>query len=68
MKEEIDIRSIKIQPFYRVTLWDATKIVPSLFLCGNWLEAAGFQPGDRVRIIVQDDLLIIQKEKPQEDK
>ena len=63
MKEEIDIRSIKIQPFYRPTAWREAKIVPSLFLCGNWLEEVGFKPGDQVRITVQDGLLIIQKEK-----
>lgn len=68
MKEAIDIRSIKIQPFYRPTVWKVAKIVPSLFLVGNWLEEAGFKPGDQVSVIVQDDLLIIRKEKPKRNK
>lgn len=63
MKIEIDVREIKIQPQYRRNSLINDKIVPSLLLCGNWLERAGFYPGDHVKIIVQDGLLVIQKDK-----
>ena len=65
MKEEIDVRKLTVQAQYRTERWRETVIVPRLLICGQWFEDAGFKPGDKVKIIVQDDLLIIQKYIPE---
>ena len=65
MKEEIDIRKLTVQAQHRTEQWRHTIIVSRILLCGQWLKDAGFKPGDKVKIIVQDDLLIIQKYIPE---
>ena len=67
MKEEIDIRKIKIQSMYITARWKNTKVVPRLLICGDWFKNAGFEPKDVVKIIVQNNLLIIQKEKNEKE-
>lgn len=44
-----------------------SRIKPKIRLCGNWLEHAGFQPGQRVRVIsTQPGELTLQQVKPAE--
>lgn len=58
-----DIRSLKIDTKYRVNRWSETSIVPSIRLSGQWLEKLGFNPKQRVRVIMRSKLLIIQVEE-----
>jgi len=37
--------------------------VPFIRLCGKWLEDAGFSVDDKVKIIVKDNLLILEPVK-----
>lgn len=55
-------RKLKIKYFYRAFgNWNHRhyKTVPQIILQGNWLEQAGFQPGDQVTIKVEDGQLTI---------
>lgn len=61
-----EVRSLKIQPKYRVDQWRDAKVAPEIKLCGNWLEQLGFQCGKRVIVTTMKELLIItlQSEEP----
>jgi hypothetical protein len=63
-QENPAVRYLKLQPFYREVRTSffnrpPAKIVPELRLCGNWLEKAGFLPGEYVSVTVMDGLLVI---------
>jgi len=47
-------RQIKVYSKHR-----SDKVVPELRLMGVWLEASGFKIGDKVKITVKDQELII---------
>jgi antitoxin component of MazEF toxin-antitoxin module len=54
-------RKLKLQPEYRaISNSNTPKKVPSLKLCGAWMEKLGFKPGDRVNVITREKLLIIE--------
>jgi toxic protein SymE len=53
------VRSLKIQPKYRVDRWRDTSVAPEIKLCGAWLEQLGFQCGKRVIVTTMKELLII---------
>jgi cell division inhibitor SulA len=52
-------RVIKLQPEYRQNRYKHTHIVPKLTLSGKWLQEAGFEPENVVRVIVTDGKLTI---------
>jgi len=53
-------RVIKLQPEYRQNRHERTpRIVPKLTLSGKWLQKAGFEPDNVVRVIVTDGKLTI---------
>mgnify|MGYP001027009252 FL=1 len=53
-------RIIKLQPEYRRGKYDRMDhTVPSLKLSGNWLREAGFQTSKLVRVVVEDNRLVI---------
>ena len=53
------VRSIKIQPKYRVNIWRDSSVAPEIKLCGAWLEQLGFHCGKRVTVTTMKELLII---------
>jgi toxic protein SymE len=53
------VRSLKIQPKYRVDQWRDARVAPEIKLCGTWLEQLGFQCGKRVIVTTMKELLII---------
>jgi toxic protein SymE len=54
-------RKLKLQPEIRISSTDRRKKeVPSLKLCGVWMEKLGFKPGDMVSVTTRDQLLIIE--------
>lgn len=68
--EEPKVRYLKLKEFYRAfkTNSKPEKVVPELRLCGNWLEKAGFDPGNYVSVTVMNKLLIIRSIEELEDK
>ena len=54
-----DVRSLKIQPKYRVNQWRDATAAPEIKLCGAWLEQLGFHCGMRVTVTTMKELLII---------
>ena len=60
------VRSLKIQPKYRVNCWRDSTVAPEIKLCGNWLEQLGFHCGKRVIVTMMKEVLIItlQSEEP----
>jgi hypothetical protein len=54
-----DVRSLKIQPKYRVDQWRDAIAAPEIKLCGAWLEQLGFTCGKRVTVTTMKELLII---------
>jgi hypothetical protein len=54
-----DVRSLKIQPKYRVDQWRDTIVAPEIKLCGAWLEQLGFHCGKRVIVTTMKEVLII---------
>ena len=54
------VRSFTIQPKYRFNKY-SRKIVPEITLCGAWLAEAGFQEGDRISVVSENNELIIRK-------
>jgi hypothetical protein len=57
-----DVRSLKIQPKTRFNN-NSNKHVPEIKLCGNWLQSAGFEMGERVTVTAMPELLIIRTAK-----
>ncbi len=58
-------RIIKLQPEYRQGKYDrVARKVPSLKLSGNWLLEAGFHPSRLVRVVVEDNRLVITSVEP----
>jgi hypothetical protein len=53
------VRSLKIQPKYRVDQWRDTSVAPEIKLCGAWLEQLGFHCGKRVTVTMMKEVLII---------
>ncbi len=67
MAENTD-RRLKLQPEERKTSYaNRQKVVPSLKLCGVWMEELGFKPGDIVNVTTRERLLIIEPAKEQEE-
>ena len=58
-------RRLKIQPKYRPTQDDPYDAVPSVLLCGRWLQQNGFDCHAHIRIIALNGLLIICKDDRQ---
>lgn len=56
-----DVRSLKVQPKTRFNKFSQVD-VPEIKLCGNWLEALGFELESRVVITAMPNLLIIRPE------
>jgi hypothetical protein len=56
-----EVRSIKIQPKYRVNV-KFNKRVPEIRFSGNWLERLGFEEGKRVSVTIMEGLLIVRLE------
>jgi hypothetical protein len=53
-----NIRFLKVQSQTRLNVY-STPVVPSLTVRGEWLQRAGFEPGQRSRITVLNKILII---------
>jgi hypothetical protein len=53
------VRSLKIQPKYRVDQWRDTSVAPEIKLCGAWLEQLGFKCGMRVIVTTMKEVLTI---------
>jgi hypothetical protein len=53
------VRSLKIQPKYRVDRWRDASVAPEIKLCGTWLEQLGFHCGKRVTVTTMKEILII---------
>jgi hypothetical protein len=53
-----DYRELKVAEKHVRNKWDEKK-VPQLLLCGEWLRAAGFEPGDKCTIKVEKGRLTI---------
>lgn len=53
-----EVRSLKIQPKFRINRWSET-MAPEIKLCGTWLEQLGFHSGKRVTVTTMKELLII---------
>lgn len=52
-------RSLKIQTKYTPRDYNRYRKVPTVTLCGVWLEAAGFYISDEIEIEVSENQLII---------
>ena len=58
-------RIIKLQPQYRQGKYErVARKVPCLKLSGNWLMDAGFQPSRLVRVVVENNRLVITSIEP----
>ena len=57
--DQPEIRSLKIQPTIQFNRWSQTR-VPVIRLKGIWLEKLGFSPEKRVKVITNENMLIIQ--------
>jgi len=53
------IRNLKMHRRYREHDIMPTTIVPEILLQGNWLQRAGFKPGEHAWILTFDEMLII---------
>jgi hypothetical protein len=53
------VRSLKIQPKYRVDQWRDARVAPEIKLCGTWLEQLGFHCGKRVIVTTMKEVLVI---------
>lgn len=62
IKNEHPERHMTILRGYRELRYD-TKEIPYVLLKGNWMYEAGFRPGDKIIITVQDGKLLISKSK-----
>lgn len=52
-------RKLKLHRRYRRVTPDVCRDIPELLLCGDWLMAAGFNPGHYVEVEVLENQLII---------
>ena len=55
------VRSLTIQPRFRESVY-ASKRVPEIRLCGEWLKKLGFVQGRKVVITTMSELLIVRLE------
>jgi hypothetical protein len=55
-------RKLNVSTLFRDTAHASSVPIPHLRLTGQWLEAAGFSPGARVRVVVHHGQLIISPE------
>jgi len=55
------VRSFTIQPRFRESVF-ASKHVPEIRLCGEWLKKLGFVQGRKVIITTMNELLIVRLE------
>ena len=55
------VRVLKVHERYRDGEF-RSGIYPEIRLAGNWLNRAGFKPGDKVKVEVRSKRLIINKE------
>jgi len=55
------VRSLTIQPRFRESVF-ASKHVPEIRLCGEWLKKFGFVQGRKVVITTMNELLIVRLE------
>lgn len=54
-------RTLKISSQFVKNLWSKPTIKPKLILSGKWMQEAGFEIGEEVKIEVSKNLLIIHK-------
>lgn len=54
------VKTIKVGSILRHN-WKE-KVVPYIRMSGVWLHKAGFEPGDRILVLVNEHLIIIKKE------
>lgn len=51
-------RQLTVSQLFRPLKW-STQFVPFLRISGNWLAMAGFHPGDKVTVRVENGSLIV---------
>lgn len=56
------MRKLTVSTLFRPLKW-STQLVPFLRLSGNWLAIAGFNPGDKVTVRVENGALVIEPYK-----
>lgn len=61
LKQNIDIRTLTVSTLYYRPICCTTEYVPFIRLCGKWLRQAGFEPGEKVGVIVVNKTLVITK-------
>lgn len=66
-KPKISIRTLTITDYhYPVNYGHYTNFVPFIRLRGNWLTKAGFQTGQKIKVLVSKKRLIIIPKKKNE--
>lgn len=55
----MDTRTLTVTKLFRPLRWD-TQFVPFLRIAGKWFESAGFHPGTKVTVRVENGALIIE--------
>ena len=59
----VEMRTVKIQPLVTPsTSYRKEKVKPVLKLVGNWLQRAGFEPGEHAVIVVKDGVMTVTPE------
>jgi hypothetical protein len=58
-------RNLTVSKLFRPLRWK-TQFVPFLRVSGKWLESAGFHPGEKVTVRVENGALIIEPHKSAE--
>lgn len=53
------MRTLTVSKLFRPLKWN-TQFVPFIRLGGNWLTQAGFNPGEKVTVRVENGALIIE--------
>ncbi len=59
------MKSLTVSKLFRPLRWKE-QFVPFIRCSGKWLEAAGFHPGNKVTVRVENGALIIEPLKPEE--
>jgi len=54
----METRTLTVSTLFRPLRWK-TQFVPFLRIAGNWFAMAGFHPGDKVTVRIEDGSLII---------